>query len=61
MPQTRFFNPAGLQLFTFAALAVFYVVLTVWIYLAFPALLGVFVVVAAAIVVLGRLERHIPR
>lgn len=61
MPQIGLFNPAGLQLFSFAALAASYIALTISIYLAFPALLGVVAVVAAGIVLSGQLERLIAR
>ncbi|MGH8495983.1 MAG: hypothetical protein ACREVN_07585 [Gammaproteobacteria bacterium] len=57
MLQSRFPNPSGLQFFSFVTAAAFYVALTVWIYLAFPALLGVFAIVATAIVLAGQLER----
>lgn len=57
MPRSRFLDPFRFQFFSFAAAAVFYVALTVWIYLAFPALLGVFALVAAGIVLAGQVER----
>jgi len=60
MPRTRLFGPVGLQFFSFAAFAVFYCALTVWIYLAFPALLGAFALIAAVIAAAGSLERAKP-
>ena len=57
MLQTRLFSPVGLQLLSFAAFAVFYCALIIWIYLAFPALLGALALIAAVIVVAGTLER----
>jgi hypothetical protein len=60
MPQTRLFSPVGLQSLSFAAFAVFYCALTIWIYLTFPALAGALALIAGVIVVAGTLERTKP-
>lgn len=61
MPQTRLLSPMGLQLVSFAAFAVFYCALTIWIYLMFPALLGALALIAIAIVLAGMFERATPK